>query len=282
MIETIDAHQHLWSYQSSEYAWISEKMSVLARNYLPEQLKEEMKKAKVDGTVVVQARQSLNETGWLLSLAKNSPILRGVVGWAPICSETFPQELERLRQEKKLKGLRHVIQDEPDDSFILRADFNRGITAMTNTGLVYDILIFARHLPAAARFVDRHPNQVFVLDHLAKPFISKGILDPWRTDIRELAKRKNVYCKVSGMVTEANWSQWRAEELQPYVDTVLGAFGPERLMFGSDWPVCLLATIYSEWFATLHKMLHSLSDSEKQSIFGGVASRVYRLKEEGA
>jgi L-fuconolactonase len=281
MAETIDAHQHLWSYQSSEYAWISEKMSVLARDYLPEQLRVEMKKATVDGTVVVQARQTVSETEWLLSLARNSTILRGVVGWAPISSETFPQELERLRQEKKLKGLRHVIQDEPDDNFILRSDFNRGISAMASSGLVYDILVFARQLPATMQFVDKHPNQVFVVDHIAKPSISKAILDPWRSHIRQLAQRKNVYCKISGMVTEANWSNWRMEDLQPYVDTVLGAFGPDRLMAGSDWPVCLLATTYSDWFVTLHKMLHSLSATEQESIFGGVASQVYRLQEMG-
>ena len=279
MPESIDAHQHLWSYQFKEYAWISKDMSVLARDYLPEQLKIEMKKANVDGAVVVQARQTVSETEWLLSLARNSPILRGVVGWAPICSEIFAQELERLQQEEKLKGLRHVIQDEPDDNFILRTDFNRGISAMAHSGLVYDILIFARQLPAAIQFVDRHPHQIFVLDHIAKPSIKEGIIEPWRTNIRQLAERKNIYCKLSGMVTEANWPNWSAQNLQPYLETVLETFGPGRLMAGSDWPVCLLASTYTGWFTTLHQMLHSLSAAEKENIFGAVASRVYRLQQ---
>ncbi len=282
MTDIIDAHQHLWSYQPSEYSWISKDMSVLARDYLPEQLRAEMVKAKVDGTVAVQARQTLQETEWLLSLARNSTIVRGVVGWAPLSSEAFPQELERLQKEEKLKGLRHVVQDEPDDHFILRPDFNRGISALTNSGLVYDILIFARQLPLTIQFVDLHPNQIFVVDHIAKPSIGKAILDPWRGHIRQLAERKNVYCKISGMVTEANWTNWRTEELQPYVDTVLEAFGTDRLMVGSDWPVCLLATAYADWFATLHQLFHSLSATEQESIFGGVASRIYRLQAEGS
>ena len=279
MTETIDAHHHLWSYQPAEYAWISPEMSALARDFLPEHLRPELQKARIDGTVVVQARQSLQETEWLLSLANNSSFLRGVVGWAPICSETFPSDLEMLCQHRKLKGLRHVIQDEPDDQFILRDDFNRGISALSTSGLVYDILLFARQLPAAIQCVDRHPNQVFVLDHIAKPSIKQAILDPWRSHIRQLAERNNVYCKLSGMVTEADWSQWRKEDLQPYLDTVLEAFGPNRLMAGSDWPVCLLAATYAHWFETLREMLHPLSISEKENIFGGVASRVYRLRE---
>jgi L-fuconolactonase len=279
MTETIDAHHHLWSYQPSEYAWISENMRPLARDFLPADLAVELRNAGIDGTVVVQARQTLAETRWLLSLANNSPIIRGVVGWAPISSETFPAQLENLRQDKKLKGLRHVIQDEPDDYFILRSDFNRGISAMAKSGLVYEILIFARHLPATIKFVDLHPSQVFVVDHIAKPLIGKAVLDPWRSQIAELARRENVYCKLSGMVTEANWLSWRPEDLKPYIDVVLGAFGPNRLMAGSDWPVCLLATTYSGWFATLHKLLQPLSAGEKESIFGRVASKVYWLNE---
>jgi L-fuconolactonase len=279
MAEVIDAHHHLWSYKASDFAWISSDMSVIARDFLPNHLQVELQKAHVDGTVVVQAIQSVEETEWLLSIAGECSFLQGVVGWAPICSESFPAFLDRFKHEKKLKGLRHVIQDEPDDNFILRSDFNRGISAMARSGLVYDILIFAKHLPATIQFVDRHPNQVFVLDHIAKPPIKAGILEPWRSHIRQLAGRKNVFCKLSGMVTEANWSQWRIENLQPYVDVILEAFGPERLMAGSDWPVCLLATAYSDWFATLHKILHSLSASEKENIFGKVASHVYHLNE---
>jgi L-fuconolactonase len=279
MAETVDAHHHLWSYQPREYGWISDNMRQLARDFLPPDLLIETRSAGIDGTVAVQARQTLEETRWLLSLANDSAVIRGVVGWSPICSETFPAQLESLRQEQKLKGLRHVIQEEPDGNFILRPDFNRGISAMANSSLVYDILIFARHLPVTIQFVDMHPNQVFVLDHIAKPLIGKVILEPWRSQIAELARRKNVYCKLSGMVTEANWLTWRVEDLKPYVDVVLEAFGPNRLMAGSDWPVCLLATTYSGWFATLHELLRSLSEGEKESIFGRVAKEVYRLGE---
>ena len=281
MAKVIDAHHHLWSYKSSDFPWISSDMSVIARDFLPYHLLAELQKVHVDGTVAVQARQTDEETEWLLSLAREYSYLRGVVGWAPICSNSFPVFLDKFKHEKKLKGLRHVIQDEPDDNFILRQDFNRGISAMANSGLVYDILIFARHLPATIQFVDRHPNQVFVLDHIAKPSIKTGVLDPWRSHIRQLAERKNVFCKLSGMVTEANWSRWKTEDLQPYIDVVLEAFGPNRLMAGSDWPVCLLATTYSNWFATLHKMLYSLSESEKENILGNVASKVYRLPDKG-
>ncbi len=277
MAEVIDAHHHLWSYKSSDFAWITSDMSVIARDFLPNHLHAELQRAHVDGTVAVQAIQTVEETEWLLSLARECSYLRGVVGWAPICSASFPTFLDRFKHQKKLKGLRHVIQDEPDDNFILRSDFNRGISAMAGSGLVYDILIFAKHLPAAIQFVDRQPNQVFVLDHIAKPPIKAAILEPWRSHIRQLAERKNVFCKISGVVTEANWSEWRVEDLQPYVDVILEAFGPERLMAGSDWPVCLLATTYSNWFATLHKILHSLSASEKENIFGNVASYVYHL-----
>jgi L-fuconolactonase len=254
-------------------------MKQLAHNFLPLDLERELRTAGIDGSVAVQARQSLEETRWLLSLARNSEAIRGVVGWAPIGDLNFPEQLEQLHQDNKLKGLRHVIQDEPDSQFILRADFNRGISAMAGSSLVYDILIFARHLPAAIEFVDMHPNQIFVLDHIAKPEIAKGILDPWRLNIAELAKRQNVYCKLSGMVTEANWLKWDIADLKPYVDVVLDAFGPDRLMAGSDWPVCLLATTYSGWFATLQKLLQPLSEAEKESIFGRVATKVYRLNE---
>jgi L-fuconolactonase len=279
MAELIDAHHHLWSYRPSEYAWISGEMKALARDFLLEDLNAAVRDAGIDGTVAVQARQTLEETLWLLSLADESKIVRGVVGWAEISCESFPAELERLGKGEKLKGLRHVIQDEPDDNFILQPTFNRGIDALADTELVYDILIFERHLPAAIQFVDRHPNQIFVLDHIAKPLIAKSIIDPWRANIRELAKRGNVFCKISGIVTEAKWSQWRPEDLQPYLDVVLEAFGADRLMAGSDWPVCLLATTYKRWFATLRQLLAPLSAGEQENIFGAVASRVYRLNE---
>jgi L-fuconolactonase len=212
-----------------------------------------------------------------LVVGRQFPVHTGVVGWAPLASKCFPVELERLSRQTKLKGLRHIIQDEPDPNYMLRPDLNRGIEAMRNSGLVYDILIFERHLPATIQFVDRHPKQVFVLDHVAKPRIRDRILDPWKHNILELARCSNVYCKISGMVTEADWSAWAAEDLRPYVDVVLEAFGPGRLMVGSDWPVCLLACTYRKWFETLNVLLGSLSASEQDRIFGGTATEVYRL-----
>ena len=280
MAERIDAHHHLWKYTATEYGWISGEMGVLRRDFLPSDLRREMAPAGVDGAVTVQARQTLEETRWLLELAAENPFLRGVVGWAPLASPDLPRYLTEFAAHPRLKGLRHVIQDEPDDAFILREDFNRGVSALAATGLVYDILIHERHLPFAIQFVDRHPNQVFVLDHLAKPLIRQRVISPWRERLKELAERPNVYCKVSGMATEADWSQWTADDLRPYFDAALESFGPDRLLAGSDWPVCLLASGYSRWWQTLAGLVAGLSGAEQQKILGENAIRIYRLDKE--
>jgi L-fuconolactonase len=280
MAEKIDAHQHFWKFSEADYGWITADMPALRGDFLPADLEAERKRCGIAGSVAVQARQSMEETRLLLELARDSDAVRGVVGWAPIAAMDFPAQLERLREEKKLKGLRHVIQDEADNDFILREDFNRGIALLAGCGLVYDILIFPRHLVAATKFVDAHQEQTFVLDHMAKPLIKEGLMEPWRTQILELGKRENVYCKISGIVTEANWSSWRTEDLQPYFDVVLEAFGPQRLMVGSDWPVCLLATSYQRWFETVGTFLKPLSERERELILGGVATDVYRLHSE--
>jgi L-fuconolactonase len=277
MAERIDAHHHLWRYAKNEYPWIDGKMAALARDFLPAELEEVTGACGIQGTVAVQARQSLEETKWLLDLAEQTHLIRGVVGWAPIASADFPAVLERLRPFGKLKGLRHVVQDEPDDEFLLGVQFNAGIAALRRYSLVYDILIFERQLPAAIRFVDRHPNQIFVLDHIAKPRIREHQVEPWKTNIREMARRENVYCKVSGMITEADWATWSEKDLRPYFDTVLQAFGPKRLMAGSDWPVCTLAASYQRWYSTLQKLLRPLSAQEQGMIFGEVATSVYGL-----
>jgi L-fuconolactonase len=278
MSERIDAHHHLWRYRKEDYEWIGPGMEALARDFLPADLREEMGACGVDGSVAVQARQSVEETDWLLELARESNFIRGVVGWAPIASAEFPSVLERWRGNSLLKGLRHVIQDEVEDGFINRKDFNAGIAALAGSNLIYDILIYERHLPAAIEFVDRHPNQIFVLDHIAKPRIKEREIEPWRRNLFELAQRGTVYCKLSGMVTEANWTNWSKSDLQPYFDAALEAFGPGRLMVGSDWPVCLLACTFRRWFDTVHEFLTELSTAEKDSILGGVASQVYSLK----
>lgn len=278
-IDRIDSHHHLWRYSRQAYPWISPEMKVLERDFLPEDLEPELERHRISGSIAVQARQTMEETSILLAEASQHAWIRGVVGWAPIASQSFPAILERLCEQPKLKGLRHVIQDEPDDDFILGQDFNRGIRRLHATGLVYDILIKEKHLPQTIQFVDRHPEQVFILDHMAKPRIAAQELSPWRERIRELAERENVYCKISGMVTEAAWDNWNAEQLRPYYEIVLENFGPRRLMMGSDWPVCLLATSYSRWIAVLEEWIGALSAAEQSRIVGGTAVDAYRLAE---
>lgn len=233
--------------------------------------------AGIDGAIAVQARQTMEETRWLLKQADGCKAIRGVVGWAPIAGEDFPEVMEEFEDNPKLKGLRHVIQGEKDESYILREDFNSGIRTLLGSGLVYEILIYERHLPQAIEFVDEHPEQVFVLDHLAKPMIAAGAMEPWAERMRELGKRENVWCKVSGMVTEADWSGWSAETLKPYLDVAVEAFGVGRLMAGSDWPVCLVASEYGRWFEVLRGYFAGFGEAEQDAVFGGTATNVYGL-----
>jgi L-fuconolactonase len=276
----VDSHHHLWRYTPEEYGWIqdtpNDSMSILQRDFLPADLDLEVAAAGIDATVAVQARQTLEETHWLLSLAAQSSLIRGVVGWAPIAAEDFPATLESLRQYPLLKGLRHVVQAEPD-GFLDAPAFNRGIASLLPTSLVYDVLIFARQLPEATRFVDRHPQQSFVLDHIAKPDIKGNGFASWNIAIRELARRQNVVCKLSGMATEADWHTWSPAQLKPYFDTVLEAFGPSRLMFGSDWPVLTLASTYARWIETVEAWLSPLTQTERAAIEGETATRIYQL-----
>jgi L-fuconolactonase len=274
---TIDSHHHFWQYDPAQYDWIVDSMSVLRRDFLPDDLRRRTAQAGVDGVVSVQARQTLDETWWLLSLAKRHDFIRGVVGWVPLASPDLRRDLESLAREHKLVGMRHVVQGEPDENFILRDDFNRGVAALLDFGLRYDILIFERHLPQTIRFVDRHPGQLFVLDHVAKPRIKAREIEPWRENIAELARRDNVYCKVSGMVTEADPRNWTPEQVRPYFDVVLEAFGPDRLMFGSDWPVCLVGIDYQRWGEIVRGWTESLTTSEQDRIFGGTAIEAYGL-----
>jgi L-fuconolactonase len=273
----IDSHHHLWRYFPTEYGWIDDTMAALRRDFLPADLVDELTQAKIDGAIAVQARQTLEETQWLLELAQTCPQIRGVVGWAPIASPTFEASLPQLATQPKLVGLRHVVQAEPA-GFLDAPDFNRGIRALRQTSLIYDILIFERQLEEATLFVDRHPQQAFVLDHIAKPKIAAGELEPWRTCINELSKRPNVSCKISGMVTEDSWSTWSLESLRPYLDAVVESFGPDRLLAGSDWPVCLVATTYTRWWQTLRDYFAKFSPNDRTKIFGANATRIYNLK----
>jgi L-fuconolactonase len=274
----IDAHHHLWKYSPAEYGWITPQMPAIRRDFLPAQLEELMHHFGIEGTVAVQARQTLEETAWLLSLAEKHPLIRGVVGWVPLTEGAgVKRHLERFAGNHGLRGVRHVIHDEADPRYILRDDFNAGVRALREFGLRYDILIFERHLPAAIEFVDRHPNQVFILDHVAKPRIKERALSPWDRNMRDLAKRQNVYCKLSGMVTEADLERWTPEDLQPYIDVALAAFGPRRLMYGSDWPVLLLAGDYARWFGTVSNAISKLSKAEQERIMGGTAAEAYGI-----
>ena len=270
----VDSHHHLWRYTTEEYGWIDESMAALQRDFLPADLLQVAD--TFDATIAVQARQTLEETHWLLSIAAQSKLIRGVVGWAPIAAEDFPDTLELLRRNPLFKGLRHVVQAEPD-GFLDDPAFNRGIASLLPTNLVYDILIFARQLPEATHFVDRHPHQSFVLDHMAKPDIKAGDFTSWDHAIRDLASRPNVTCKLSGMVTEADWDTWSPAQLKPYFDTVLEAFGPSRLMFGSDWPVLTVASTYPRWVETVATWLAPLTPTERAQIEGETATRVYSL-----
>lgn len=273
----IDSHHHFWHYDPVEYGWIDEAMNIIRRDFLPEHLRAQMAAVGVDGVVSVQARQCLAETQWLLDLAAQSDFIRGVVGWVNLVSPSVGVDLERFSQNAKLKSVRHVVQGEPDDDFILREDFNRGVSELKRFNLAYDILIFERHLPQTIKFVDAHPNQVFVLDHIAKPRIKDQRFEPWKQNLRELAKRPYVYCKISGLVTEANYTQWTEAQLRPYFETVLEVFGPSRLMFGSDWPVCLVACGYARWHKLVLGWISQLTAAEQARILGGTACAAYQL-----
>jgi L-fuconolactonase len=277
----IDTHHHLWRYTPEEYGWIDESLLPLRRNFLLSDLRRELAAAGVDGSIAVQARQSVEETDWLLRLAEQDGSLLGVVGWLPLADPRFSDLLEKYRRHTRLKGLRHVVQAEPA-GFLDGEAFNRGIGALQGSGLVYDLLIARQQLAECTRFVDRHPDQVFVLDHLAKPAIAGGEIDAWRAGIIALAQRPHVSCKVSGMVTEADPSSWTKPDsmslqLFPYFEVALDAFGPDRLMIGSDWPVLTVVCGYAQWWATVEAWMTALSQDEKTAILGKTAERVYGL-----
>ena len=274
----IDSHHHLWNYSAEEYGWIDGKMQVLRRDFTPADLLRAMQATHVDHAVAVQARQSVQETRFLLDHARKHASIKGVVGWVPLADPGVARVLESFCDEPLLKGVRHVVQDEPDERVLDRDEFNAGIRALRPLRLVYDILIFGRQLPMAARFVDRHPHQAFVLDHIAKPRIAAAGIDrDWERGFRELAKRPNVSCKFSALVTEVRDPTWTVALLEPYWEVALEAFGAERLMFGSDWPVCLLRASYADWVAAVGMLASGLNDAQRAGFWGGNANRVYRL-----
>jgi L-fuconolactonase len=273
----IDAHQHFWKYSPAEYGWISDAMPQLKRDFLPGDLKPLLDANGFEGSIAVQARQDLDETLWLLDLANQNDFIKGVVGWVNLCGSDREQ-WEPLLGRKKLVGVRHLLQDEPDDHFMLRPDFRRGIARLAEHGLAYDLLLHPRHLPLAVQLVQEFPRQRFVLDHIAKPFIADGLMEPWDRDIRELAKFENVWCKLSGMVTEARWKQWKPDNFRSYLDVVFEAFGPDRLMIGSDWPVCTLSAGYSETMCLITEYAKDLPSQQLESMLGHNCSRFYNLE----
>jgi len=273
----VDAHQHFWRYDPGEYGWINDSMPALRRDFLPADLKPELARNGFDGTIAVQARQSLEETRWLLELAGATPFILGVVGWVDLRSPQVRSQLQAFARNPKLVGIRHVVQDEPDDQFMLQPEFLRGVSVLEDFDLAYDILIYPRHLPVAAEFVRHFPKQRFVLDHLAKPPIKTGSIDSWARGIRELARFPNVFCKLSGLLTEADWQNWKPEQLSPYLDAVFESFGPARLMIGSDWPVCLLAAPYWRVIDVVKNYLAQHTPEARAAVMGGNAQQLWRL-----
>ena len=274
----VDAHQHFWLYNSAEYEWIDDSMAALRRNFLPDDLKPELDHNDFQGSVAVQTRQTLEETRWLLDLADRFPWILGVVGWVDLRAPDVRAQLKVLARHPKLVGVRHIVQSEPDDRFLLQPEFLRGISTLEEFNLAYDILIYTRHLSIAAEFVERFPRQRFVLDHLAKPPIKSGNIDSWALGLSRLAAFPNVYCKLSGLVTEADWHHWQSAHIIPFLDVAFESFGPDRLMIGSDWPVCLVAAAYARAVEVVKSYLRQNKPECLDRLLGGNAQRFWRLR----
>ncbi len=272
----IDAHQHFWRYTPEEYGWIDEPMRAIRRDFLPPELARLLAEHRLDGTVAVEARQTLAESRWLLELARGYSFIKGVVGWVPLADPGVSGMLDAFIQDPVFKGVRHVVQGQPP-GFLTAPAFNAGLREVTFRKLVYDLLIFVHQLEETIHFVDRHPRQVFVLDHIAKPAVQGPPPAVWCRSLRELARRPLVFCKFSGVVTEVPGWRWAPDLLRPYFEEVLAAFGPGRLMFGSDWPVCLVAADYGRWFEFVESCARQLTSVERERVLGGTATEVYRL-----
>jgi L-fuconolactonase len=275
-VTRIDSHQHFWRYDARRDGWITDDMRAIRRDFLPASLEPLLASSGIDGCVAVQADQSLDETRFLLDLARHHPFIKGVVGWVDLRSPQLEASLDEFCAEPLFRGARHVAQAEADD-FLERKDVISGIDRLRRRGLTYDILIVERQLPAALTLTSRLPDQRFVLDHLGKPRMKERVLEPWATAIRELARRPNVFCKLSGLVTEADWRHWGPEDLRPYLDVAFETFGPDRLMWGSDWPVCLVAAPYERVLETIVEYASALSEREREALFGKNAERFYGL-----
>jgi L-fuconolactonase len=273
----LDAHQHFWTYSPTEHTWMTDNMGILKHDFLPQDLEPLLARIGFDGCIAVQARQNLEETRWLLELAEQHAFIKGVVGWVDLRSDRLSAQLERFASHPKLVGVRHVVHDEVDDNFMLRPDFRCGIAQLLDFNLTYDLLLFPKHLPVAVQLAKEFPQQPFVLDHIAKPRIARGLVSPWREDLQTLAKLPNVFCKLSGMVTEAKWNQWRPTEFHRYLDVVLDAFGSNRLMIGSDWPVCTLSGEYEAVMKIVIGYIEKLPLAAQAEILGDNCARFYQI-----
>jgi len=274
----IDAHQHFWKYDAAEYTWIDDSMAALKRDFLPDESAREMARVGFDACVAVQARQTLDETRWLLGLAAEHPSIAGVVGWVDLQADNVRDQLAALAGHQRLVGIRHIAQSEPDDRFLLRPQVVRGIRLLADFGLGFDILIYRRQLGSAAELAGRLPSQRFVLDHLAKPDLRSGEIDEWERDIRRLAAQPNVFAKLSGLVTEASWAQWTSDQIRPYLDVAFDAFGWNRLMIGSDWPVCTVSADYARTMNVVIDYVAARPDHERDAVLGGNARRFWNLR----
>jgi L-fuconolactonase len=273
----IDSHQHFWHFDPIRDAWITQgSMSVIRRDFLPDDLAPILQKNGFDGCVAVQADSSEAETFFLLDLAEKNPFIKGVVGWVDLRAANLSERLEAFQQYPKLKGFRHILQGEKPE-FMLKPDFTEGVELLGQRGFTYDILVFPNHLLAVKTFLKHMPNQPFVIDHIAKPYIKKGLIKEWAKDIKSIAQHENVYCKLSGMVTEADWNGWKEADFTPYLDVVFDAFGTDRLMYGSDFPVCLLAGTYEKQLAIIENYVSKLLDTEGSKIMGLNAQKFYNL-----
>ncbi|MCW5517243.1 amidohydrolase family protein [Muriicola sp. Z0-33] len=273
----IDAHQHFWIYNSDKHSWIDDDMAIIRKDFLPSDLKKVYKQHSIDGCVAVQADQTLDETNFLLSLASEHEFIKGVVGWADLRDSSIDGTLEKYHHQKKIKGWRHIVQGEADHNFLLRSDFLKGISYLEKYDYTYDILIFPHQLGATLEFVRHFPHQKFVIDHIAKPYIKDQYYDGWAVLMNEIGKHENVYCKLSGMITEADYQHWTSEQIYPYMELALNAFGADRIMYGSDWPVCLVAGNYGQVLHLVTGFIDSLSSDEKQAIMGLNAMKFYNL-----
>lgn len=273
----IDAHQHFWRYNPERHGWINDDMAVIRRDFLPKELEQIYRHNDIDGCVAVQVDQTEGETEYMLAFSRKYDFIKGVVGWVDLQAENIKERLDYFKTEEKVKGFRHIVQGESDPNFLLGQDFCRGIGMLAEYNFTYDILVYHYQLLQVEPFVAKFPNQSFIIDHLAKPAIAKQEIEQWERHMRAIAKHENVYCKVSGMVTEADYQNWTYDQIAPYINVVLECFGPSRLVYGSDWPVCLVAATYEEQFGVVQKAIERLSPAEKKQILGENAIRFYHL-----